>query len=130
MQRLRQEDVTAAARTYAGGSIFGGGKVLRKGRWGCPPRHCPYDIFPTRYAGGQYMLGNDAVRVVTRDALRGLLPWRGDPYPIEDHYIASHLHAAGIDVERERRLWWKGGQPYFPPWVTEHGGLHFLEHRP
>ena len=120
----------AAGSLYAGGAIFGGGKVMRRGRWGCPERHCPYSTFPVRYAGGQYMLGHTAARTVAKHGLAGLMPWRGDPYPIEDHYIASCLQKrANIEVKREKRLWWKGGQPYNPPWVTDIHGFHFLEHR-
>lgn len=33
---------------YGGGAIFGGGKIFRRGRWGCSETHCPEEIFPTR----------------------------------------------------------------------------------
>ena len=36
------QHATALRRYYGGGMIFGGGEVVRDGRWGCPVRHCPY----------------------------------------------------------------------------------------
>jgi len=112
---------------YGGGSIFGGGKVMRQGRWGCPERHCPYERFPAKYAGGQYLLNSVAVSFVAAEGLAGLDV--RDAYPIEDHYIAALLLAHSVDVQREKRAWWKGGEPYNPPWVLNRGGHNFLEYR-
>eukprot|EP00730_Choanoeca_flexa_P002642 TRINITY_DN11118_c1_g1_i1.p2 TRINITY_DN11118_c1_g1~~TRINITY_DN11118_c1_g1_i1.p2 ORF type:complete len:314 (+),score=46.99 TRINITY_DN11118_c1_g1_i1:1285-2226(+) len=126
-------EVVAEARSagdeslYVGGSIFGGGKVMRQGRWGCNPRHCPYDTFPTKYAGGQYLLGNEAVAVLEKHGLPKLD--LADPYPIEDHYVANTLKLdGGIDVKREKRVWWKG-PPYNAPYVTLRNGHNFLQQR-
>lgn len=118
------------SKLYSGGAIFGGNGVMRKGRWGCPERFCPYEKYPSKYAGGQYLLGSGAVALLEDGLDKLVANGISDVYPIEDHYVASVLEQNGIIVARDKLVWWKGKQPYGPPWVTNHkSGLHFLEHR-
>jgi hypothetical protein len=122
-----EADDGTSARLYTGGSIFGGGQVMRGGRWGCDEQHCPYSTYPTKYAGGQYLLGKDAVAVLNDFGLPKLD--LTNPYPIEDHYVANTLKVSGgIDVVRDKRLWWKG-PPYNAPYIIDRGGFHFLGQR-
>jgi len=87
---------------YGGGKILSGMRVHRNGRWGCPRRHCDYDTYPTKYASGQYLLDREAVHILTAKGLPRLDV--RDPYPIEDHYVASILLAAGIEASEDRTL--------------------------
>ncbi|CAE8689969.1 unnamed protein product, partial [Polarella glacialis] len=58
-------------------------------------QHCPYEKYPNAYAaGGQYLLDAKAVRILTAKGLPELD--LKDPYPVEDHYVASVLAAAGV----------------------------------
>lgn len=110
---------------YAGGVIFGGTGVVRDGRWGCPKKHCPYDTYPFRYAGGQYMLSRSALQAL---ASKGLSAFDlQDPYPIEDHYVASMLAKQSISVKEERRLSWQAGKPYGAPSVVQGNFLLCLD---
>lgn len=102
---------------YGGGMIFGDTPVVRDSRWGCPKHHCPYKTYPAVYAGGQYMLSSAAVRVVTEQGLPALD--LKDPYPIEDHYLASVLAKAGIRVKSDPKLMWAGGKPYGAPSIVK-----------
>eukprot|EP00050_Salpingoeca_kvevrii_P020964 m.104655 g.104655 ORF g.104655 m.104655 type:complete len:327 (+) comp9109_c0_seq1:1374-2354(+) len=117
------------SRLYSGGAIFGGNGVMRNGRWGCPERFCPYDKYPTKYAGGQYLLGSAAVAALREYGPEPLVH-NGieDVYPIEDHFVASILASRNITVKRDKAVWWKG-PPLNPPYVKKHGDLCFLEHR-
>mmetsp|Transcript_101235 Transcript_101235/g.292746 ORF Transcript_101235/g.292746 Transcript_101235/m.292746 type:complete len:474 (+) Transcript_101235:98-1519(+) len=102
---------------YGGGMIFGGTPVIRDGRWGCPPRHCPYKKYPVTYAGGQYMLSMSAATLLSLRGARGLN--LKDPYPIEDHFVAqTMMKAAGVKVTEEKSLMWWAGKPYGAPSVV------------
>eukprot|EP00750_Incisomonas_marina_P025616 INCI5593.3.p1 GENE.INCI5593.3~~INCI5593.3.p1 ORF type:complete len:360 (+),score=48.84 INCI5593.3:299-1378(+) len=48
-ERIRVGNNNAAPDLYyGGGAIFFGGKIFRRGRWGCSETHCPEETFPTR----------------------------------------------------------------------------------
>ncbi|CAE7942742.1 B3gnt6 [Symbiodinium necroappetens] len=101
---------------YGGGMIFGGTPVVRDGRWGCPRRHCPYETYPVEYAGGQYLLSRSAVKILVQKALPALD--LSDPYPVEDHYVASFLAESGVHVVNEPKLMWAAGKPYGAPSIV------------
>lgn len=101
---------------YGGGMIFGGTPVVPDGRWGCPERHCPYKTYPNEYAGGMYLLNAQAAHLVAAEGLPALN--LKDPYPIEDHYVATVLARNHIKLTNDPRLLWKAGDPYGAPSVA------------
>ncbi|CAE8729923.1 unnamed protein product [Polarella glacialis] len=117
-QLIGEEKFSAQALLYyGGGMVFGGQPVVPDGRWGCPKKHCPHSKYPFTYAGGQYLLSAGAVRILVSQGLP-LLNLK-DPYPVEDHFVASVLGKAKLFVADEKRLSWAGGKPYGAPSVVK-----------